>query len=99
MIEDYEKKIDEINKEQHNKYLEREVIIDEKFDDLNKQILELKDYNQMMVKDFEKIQKDSNYAQVTKFRELEFHLQNSVQDLDNRNKFLEEQINLNKDIN
>ena len=99
MIEDYEKKIDEINKEQHNKYLEREVIIDEKFDDLNKQILELKDYNQMMVKDFEKIQKDSNYAQVTKFRELEFHLQNSVQDLDNRNKFLEEQINLNKEIN
>jgi hypothetical protein len=99
MIEDYEKKIDEINKEQHNKYLEREVIIDEKFDDLNKQILELKDNNEMMVKDFEKIQKDNNYAQVSKFRELEFHLQNSVQDLDNRNKFLEEQINLNKDIN
>ena len=98
LIEDYEKKIELINKEQFNKYVDREGVINEKFDDLNKQIRELKDFNEMMKKDFEKIQKDSNYEQLTKFRELEFHLQNNVKDLDNRNKFLEEQINKNKDI-
>ena len=98
MIEDYEKKIDEINKEQYNKYVDREVIIKEKFEDLNKQIIELKDFNELMKKDFEKIVKDNNYSQLRKFRELEFHLQNHVHDLDNRNKSLEEEINNNKDI-
>ena len=98
MIEDYEKKIDEINKEQYNKYIDREGVINEKFDDLNKQIVELKDFNELMKKDFEKIVKDNNYAQLRKFRELEFHLKNHVQDLDSRNKALEEEINNNKII-
>ena len=98
MIEDYEKKIDEINKEQYNKYVEREVIINEKFADLNKQIVELKDFNELMKKDFEKIVKDNNYSKLRKFRELEFHLQNHVHDLDSKNKSLEEEIKNNKDI-
>ena len=51
-----------------------------------------------MKKDFEKIQKDNNYSQLTKFRELEFHIQNHVHDLDSRNKLLEEEINNIKDI-
>ena len=98
MIEDYEKKIDEINKEQYNKYVDREVIINEKFEDLNKQIVELKEFNEMMKKDFEKIVKDNNYSKLRKFRELEFHLQNHVRDLDNKNRTLEEEIKNNKDI-
>ena len=98
MIEDYEKKIDEINKEQYNKYIDRESVIKEKFEDLNKQIIELKDFNELMKKDFEKIVKDNNYSQLRKFRELEFHLQNHVHDLDNKNKSLEEDIKNNKDI-
>ena len=98
MIEDYEKKIDEINKEQHNKYVEREGLINEKFEDLNKQIVELKEFNELMKKDFEKIVKDNNYSQLRKFRELEYHLQTHVHNLDKRNKSLEEEINNNKDI-
>ena len=98
MIEDYEKKIDEVNKEQYKKYIDREAIINEKFEDLNKQIAELKDFNELMKKDFEKIQKDNNYSQLRKFRELEFHIQNHVHDLDSRNKLLEQEINNNKDI-
>ena len=98
MIEDYEKKINEVNKEQYKKYIDREAIINEKFEDLNKQIVELKDFNELMKKDFEKIQKDNNYSQLRKFRELEFHIQNHVHDLDSRNKLLEQEINNNKDI-
>ena len=98
MIEDYEKKMDEVNKEQYKKYIDREAIINEKFEDLNKQIVELKDFNELMKKDFEKIQKDNNYSQLRKFRELEFHIQNHVHDLDSRNKLLEQEINNNKDI-
>ena len=98
MIEDYEKKIDEINKEQYKKYVDREVLINEKFEELNKQISELKDFNELMKKDFEKIVNDNNYSQLRKFRELEFHLKNHVNDLDNRNKILEEEIKNSKDI-
>ena len=98
MIEDYEKKIEEMNKEQYLKYIEREAIINEKFDELNKQIKELKEFNELMQKDFEKIQKDNNYTQLTKFRVLEFHLKNNVEDLEQKNKILEKKINEEKNI-
>ena len=98
MIEDYEKKIEEVNKEQYLKYIEREAIINEKFDELNKQIKELKEFNELMQKDFEKIQKDNNFTQLTKFRVLEFHLKNNVSDMEQRNKILEKKINEEKEI-
>ena len=98
MIEDYEKKIEEINKEQYMKYVEREGVINEKFEELNKQIQELKEFNELMKIDFEKIQKDNNYTQLTKFRVLEFHLKNDVEDLEKRNKILESKINEEKSV-
>ena len=98
MIEDYEKKIEEVNKEQYMKYVEREGVINEKFDELNKQIKELKEFNELMKQDFEKIQKDNNYTQLTKFRVLEFHLKNNVEDLEQKNKILESKINEGKSI-
>jgi len=98
MIEDYEKKIEEVNKEQYLKYIEREAVINEKFDELNKQIKELKEFNELMKQDFEKIQKDNNYTQLTKFRVLEFHLKNNVEDLEQKNKILEKKISEEKNI-
>ena len=98
MIEDYEKKIEEMNKEQYMKYVEREAIINEKFDELNKQIKELKEFNELMKKDFEKIQKDNNHEQLTKFRVLEFHLKNNVKDMEQKNKILEKKIAEDKSI-
>ena len=98
MIEDYEKKIEEINKEQYMKYVEREGVINEKFEELNRQIQELKEFNELMKIDFEKIQKDNNYTQLTKFRVLEFHLKNDVEDLEKRNKILESKINEEKSV-
>ena len=98
MIEDYEKKIEEVNKEQHMKFIEREGVLNEKFDELNKQITELKEFNELMKKDFEKIQKDNNYTQLTKFRVLEFHLKNNVEDLEKKNKILESKLNEEKSI-
>lgn len=86
MIEDYEK-IEEINKEQYMKYVEREGVINEKFEELNRQIQELKEFNELMKIDFEKIQKDNNYTQLTKFRVLEFHLKNDVEDLEKEIKY------------
>ena len=87
-----------MNKEQYVKYIEREAIINEKFDELNKQIKELKEFNELMQKDFEKIQKDNNFTQLTKFRVLEFHLKNNVSDMEQRNKILEKKINEEKEI-
>ena len=98
MVEDYEKKIEEVNKEQYMKYVEREGVINEKFDELNKQIKELKEFNELMKQDFDKIQKDNNYTQLTKFRVLEFHLKNNVEDLEQKNKILESKINEGKSI-
>ena len=80
------------------KYVEREGVINEKFDELNKQIKELKEFNELMKQDFEKIQKDNNYTQLTKFRVLEFHLKNNVEDLEQKNKILESKINEGKSI-
>ena len=45
---------------------------------------------------YAKIVNDNNYSQLRKFRELEFHLKNHVNDLDNRNKILEEEIKNSK---
>ena len=96
MIEDYEKKIEEVNKEQHMKFVEREGVLNEKLEELNKQISELKEFNELMKKDFEKIQKDNNYTQLTKYRVLEFHLKNNVEDLEKRNKILEAKLTEDK---
>ena len=98
MIEDYEKKIEEVNKEQYMKFVERQGVINEKFEELNKQITELKEFNELMKKDFEKIQKDNNYTQLTKFRVLEFHLKNNVEDLEKKNKILESKLTEGKSI-
>ena len=80
------------------KYVEREGVINEKLEELNKQIQELKEFNELMKIDFEKIQKDNNYTQLTKFRVLEFHLKNDVEDLEKRNKILESKINEEKSV-
>ena len=98
MTEDYEKKIEEMNKEQYNKYIEREYVINEKLDKLHQQITELKEFNEIMKTDFEKIQKDNNYSQLTKFRVLEFNLKNNVKEMEKKNKILENKINEEKDI-
>ena len=92
MIEDYEKRIEEINIEHRKKFNEREGVINEKIEDLNNEIINLKNLNNKIKNDFEKMLSDNNYDQLQKFRELEFELLKKFQILTKKNQELSDQL-------
>ena len=97
MIEEYEKKIENINQENRKKFNEREGVINEKIEELNKQINELREKNGTMQKDYEKALKDNNYDQLSRFRELEYTLQKKIKGMSDKNTLLTQQLNEQKD--
>ena len=97
MIEEYEKKIEHINYENRKKFNEREMIINEKIEDLNVQISDLKEKNQNMLKDYEKALKDHNYDQLSKFRELEYTLGKKMKKITDKNVLLTQELSDHKE--
>ena len=97
MIEEYEKKIENIQNENRKKFNEREMIINEKIEDLNVQISDLKEKNQNMLKDYEKALKDHDYDQLSKFRELEYTLGKKMKKITEKNFLLTEELSNHKE--
>ena len=78
--------------EHRKKFNEREANSNLKFEELHKQINELKNLNKNMKNEYDKKLKEDNDNQINKFKELEFFLTKNVDILNKKNENLEKNI-------
>lgn len=88
IIDQYENQIKTIIAENRAKYNAREQMLNEKIDECNAQISDMKKMNEALKEDFDKIMTNKEYDHLRKFHEFEYTLQKRFKELENRNEIL-----------
>lgn len=88
IIDQYENQIKTTIAENRAKYNAREQILNEKIDECNAQIADMKKMNEELKEDFDKIMTNKEYDHLRKFHEFEYTLQKRFKELENRNEIL-----------
>ena len=68
-------------------------MLNEKINELNLQITEMKQMNENLKEDFEKIMTNKEYDHLRKFHEFEYTLQKRFKEMESRNETLTSQLN------